>query len=398
MSRHHLTISPLRSSNRGGVSRVSAIVDGSELWFESADVVLRPSSEAFVNAFLIPAAAQGRQLVAADPVAADFAANLPRVLDVTARWWDYARLLPKLDTVAAGARQGERKGRSEVRAGAALCFSGGVDSFHSLLADGHEVDALVFVHGFDVKLDDTERAAAIQQHVRAVAREVGARPLFIRTNVREHPAFRAAPWSNTHGGALAAIGHLLSEAWGTLLISASYSVADHKTWGSHWELDPHWSGAGLRVEHVGAQYRRTEKLAALKDHPLVHRYLRVCWENRSHRFNCSRCEKCIRNQVLLAGFGALDSFEVFEPSSTLSERVDAVECIRIEGLFRRYEQALELGLPYDVDAAVRRLLSRSRRALLHRRIGHARSYAAAVARRILHLGRTDSRASAGHPG
>ena len=94
--------------------------------------------------------------------------------------------------------------------------------------------------------------------------------------------------------------------------------------------------------------------------------------------------------MLLAGFGALDSFEVFEPSNTLSERVDAVECIRIEGLFQRYEQALELGLPDDVAAAVRRLLSRSRRALLHRRIGHARSYAAAVVRRILRLGRSDS--------
>jgi hypothetical protein len=99
--------------------------------------------------------------------------------------------------------------------------------------------------------------------------------------------------------------------------------------------------------------------------------------------------------VLLAGFGTLESFEVFEPSSTLSERVDAVECIRTEGLFQRYEQALELGLPYDVDAAVRRLLSRSRRALLHRRIAHARSYAAAALRRILHLGHTDSPATAG---
>ncbi|HET7551541.1 MAG TPA: hypothetical protein VFK04_09625 [Gemmatimonadaceae bacterium] len=395
MSREHLSISAIRSSNRGGVSRVFADVDGSELWFESADIALRASCEAFVSSFLIPAAVLGRQLVAADAVAADFAANLPRVLDITARWWEYARLLPKLDTVAAGTRQRGTHHARQMSPGTALCFSGGVDSFYSLLEAGHQVDALVFVHGFDVKLDDTERATAIQQHLRAVAREVGARPVCIRTNLREHPTFRATPWIHTHGGALAAAGHLLSDAWGTLLISASYSFADHKTWGSHWELDPHWSGAGLRVEHVGAQHRRTEKIAALKDHPLVHRYLRVCWENRSHRLNCSRCEKCIRNQVLLAGFGTLDSFEVFEPSSTLSERVDAVECIRIEGLFQRYERALELGLPYDVDAAVRRLLSRSRRALLHRRIDHARSYAAAVMRRLLHLGRTDSPATAG---
>ena len=374
---------------------MSATVDDSELWFESADTILRASSEAFVSAFLIPAAVQGRQLVAADPVAADFAANLPRVLEITTRWWDYASVLPKIGTIAAGTRQRREKGPSEVGPGTALCFSGGVDSFYSLLAAGREVDALVFVHGFDVELEDTERAAAIQHHVSAVAREAGVRSVFVRTNLREHPTFRATPWIHTHGGALAATGHLLSEAWGTLLISASYSMADHEHWGSHWELDPHWSGGGLRVEHIGAQYRRSEKLATLKDHPLVQRYLRVCWENRSLRLNCSRCEKCIRNQVLLAGYGTLDSFEVFEPSSTLADRVDAVECIRMEGLFQRYERALELGLPYDVDAAVRRLLSRSRRALLHRRLDHARSYAAAVVRRVLRLGRADSPATAG---
>lgn len=398
MSREPLTISAIRSANRGGISRVSADVDGSELWFESAEVALRASSEAFVSALLVAAAAQERQLVATDPVAADFAANLPRVLDVTARWWDYARLLPKLDTVAAPCRQRLKRATAQARRGAALCFSGGVDSFFSLLAAGREVDALVFVHGFDVKLDDRRRAAAIEDDVRAVAGEVGAHAVFVRTNIREHPTFRAAPWPNTHGGALAAIGHLLTEGWSTLLISASYSFEDPRPSGSHWKLDPLWSGAGLLVEHVGAECSRSDKLAALEDHPLVHRYLRVCWENRSERLNCSRCEKCVRNEVVLAGLGALDSFEVFEPSASLSARVDGVDCIGTERLFKRYESALALGLPYDVDAAVRRLLARSRRALLRRRLGDARLYAAAVARRILRLGRPDSPAKASSQG
>jgi hypothetical protein len=290
MNSQLLPISAPRSTTEGGISRVSADVDGSEVWFESADVTPRPSSEAFVSAFLISAAIQERRLVAAGPVAEDFAANLPRVLDVVTGWWKYAHLLPKVDTTAAPRQQPADGKGPEVRPGAALCFSGGVDSFFSLLAAGRTVDVLVFVHGFDVKPDDVERAGAIEEHLKSVAREVGIRSVVIRTNLRTHPSFRSSPWIRTYGSALAAIGHLLSDEWGTLLVSSSYSYSDPRPSGSHWELDPLWSGAGLVVDHVGAESSRTDKLAALKDHPLVQRYLRVCWENRSSRLNCSRCE------------------------------------------------------------------------------------------------------------
>ncbi|HEU4586092.1 MAG TPA: hypothetical protein VFR95_10095 [Gemmatimonadaceae bacterium] len=395
MNSQDLIISAPISTTRDGLSRVSADVDGSEVWFESADVTLRPSTEAFVSAFLIPASIQERRLVSAGPVAEDFAANLPRVLDVVAGWWKYAHLLPRVDTTAAPCRQPADRDGPAVRPGAALCFSGGVDSFFSLLAAGRTVDALVFVHGFDVKPDDVERAAAIEEHLQGVAREVGIRSVVIRTNLRTHPAFRPCPWIRTYGGALAAIGHLLSDEWGTLLVSSSYSFSDPRPSGSHWELDPLWSGAGLVVDHVGAESSRTDKLAALKNNALVQRYLRVCWENRSSRLNCSRCEKCIRNEVVLAALGALESFQVFDDPRTLAERIDGVECVKNEGLFKRYEVSLEMGLPYDVDAAVRRLMARSRRARMRRRLDDARWYAAAVARRILRFGRTDTAAKAG---
>lgn len=381
-----LTISAPRSTFRGSISRVSADVDGSEVWFESPDVTLRASSEAFVSAFLIPAAIQERRLVALGPVAEDFAANLPRVLDVVAGWWKYARVLPKLHTVAPPRPRGAEGEEAGVRPGGALCFSGGVDSFFSLLAAGRTADVLVFVHGFDVKPDDMQRAAAVEEHLKSVAREVGIRSVVIRTNLRMHPTFRPCAWIRTYGGALAAIGHLLSDEWGTLLVSSSYSYSDPRPSGSHWELDPLWSGAGLVVDHVGAESSRTDKLAALKDNQLVQRYLRVCWENRSSSLNCSRCEKCIRTEVALAALGALESFHVFEDPRTLAERIDGVECVKNEGLFKRYEVSLAMGLPYDVDAAVRRLMARSRRARMRRRLDDARWYAAAVARRILRFG------------
>lgn len=388
-----LLISALRSSSEAGISRVVAGVDGVDVWFESGDVALRPSAEAFTSAFLIPAAILERQLMVSDPVAPDFAAGSARILEIVGQWWGYSRVLPAFDSTGAAAPQHRAHQPPPARpSGTVLCFSGGVDSFYTLLAAGRSVDSIAFAHGFDIKLGDATRFAAVEAHCREVAAAVGVRPVFIRTNLREHPAYRATNWQRTHGGALAAIGHLLADQWNTLLISAAYSMSDPHPCGSHWDLDHLWSGAGLAIEHIGAERDRTEKLAVLKDNPLVQRYLRVCWENRSLQLNCSRCEKCIRNEVVLAALGALESFTVFESPATLVERIDGVAEIRTPSLFARYESALALGLPPDTAAAVRRLLARSHRALWRRRAGDARWYAAAVARRILRLGRTEAAA------
>ena len=389
-----LSISPLRSLSRAATSRIAADVDGVEVWFEADDLPLRASPEAFTSAFLIPAAALERRLTVCDPVAADFTTALPRILDIVAGWWGYSKLLPSLDNPAVTPPQNAAgQPGTTARRGTALCFSGGVDSFYSLLALGRHIDAIVFVHGFDIKIDDVARATVVEQHLRAVAAAVGVQPVVVRTNLRAHPAFRTTDWNHTHGGALAAIGHLLADEWNTLLVSAAYPLDNPEPCGSHRELDSLWSGAGLTVEHVGAERDRTGKLAVLKDDPLVQRYLRVCWENRSDRLNCSRCEKCIRNEVVLQALGALDSFAVFEPAATLATRVDGVPAIRNAALFRRYNSALAMGLPRDTARAVRRLLARSRRARVRRRIADARWYAAAVARRIARLAARETSAT-----
>lgn len=372
-----LPISAIRTDSSPTGHRVTACVGGADVWFECEDAALAPSLEAVVAAFLIPSLALGAPLAAPPSLAAapDFLNRLGTIRDVAARWWRYAPIPP--DVTAAARAVPCRPRRT------ALCFSGGADSFHTLLASGRRVDDLVFVHGFDIALDDTARAAACAEHVRAVARAAGARALVVRTNLRRHAIFRRAPWERTHGGALAALGHLLVDSVDTLLISASFPYRRWRAWGSHWELDPHWGGNGLTVEHVGAECSRVDKLRALANEPLAQAYLRVCWENRSPSLNCSRCEKCIRTQVILAALGVLDRFTAFEAPGTLVERVDAVPRIRDPIIFQRYEAALEIGAPPAIDRAVRRLLARSRRALRRERLLRARELAGTVARRLL---------------
>lgn len=339
-----------------GRVRVTAPIGGADAWFESEDVALVPVIEAFASAFLIPAAARGRALALEAPVSGIWLDGSEKALELARAWWGYhggpAEAARRTDLTVRRANRPERT---------ALCFSGGVDSFYSLLRRPAGVDLIVAGHGLDIPLGDATRMARFESSVRQVGASLGIDTVILRTNLREHPDFAGVSWERTHGGALAALGHLLGEAASRLVISSSASRADAHPWGSHWQLDPLWSTGRVTVEHFGDSIRRGEKLAAIGTEPLVHRHLRVCWANRDDRLNCSRCEKCIRTEVVLAMYGMLDRFEVFDSPATLAERIAGVPRIPVRASMIPYRRALRSGLDRDVARAVRALLFRSHR-------------------------------------
>jgi hypothetical protein len=348
-----LRVRDIGAEHGGGVCRVSADVGGETLWFESPDVELCPAPEAFGCALLVAALHDGRSLAVEGEVSARWLSNADRLLDVLHGWWGYPRLTP----LAAARADDEQPDTDKT----ALCFSGGVDSFYSLLHSGRRIDLLLTVHGYDIKLRDEARAFKFRSSLRAIAAELAVRPVFVRTNLREHPAFAGAPWEHTHGGALAAVGHLLGGSAGRLLVSSSYPFSNHVPWGTHWQTDPLWSSDRLEVIHAGAEHRRSDKLRAIAREPLVRRHLRVCWENLAPEGNCSRCEKCLRTRLLLADLGELDNFPVFEGVGTLARSLDSLPAIRGRG--RVFVKVLGRGrLTPEVETALRNLCKRTRRA------------------------------------
>ena len=127
-------------------------------------------------------------------------------------------------------------------------------------------------------------------------------------------------------------------------------------YGSHPQLDPLWSSSALEIRLTGGQWERHEKLAAVADELLVQRYLRVCWHN--HGDNCTRCEKCLRTEIVLAQLGRLESFSGFGTEQTLAARIDGI--FRAEWMLY-FEMTLGLGLSEDLSRAIRRLGLRSAR-------------------------------------
>lgn len=347
-----LRISSLHCHSGQGIHRATVKVAGAEVWFESADLSLTNSVEAIGSAFVIPAAAARRRLTFALPPDAVWLSNVQRAQTVAAEWWGYHR---STSTAASAPAAPAPTGSGQP---AALCFTGGVDSFHSLLRGGHSLHHLLFVHGYDVELADTQRIQAAEAALRCVAAERGLRAVVVRTNLRTHRVFRKANWEHTHGGALAAVGHLLTDHVDQLLISASYPRMFDRPWGSHWSLDPWWSSSRLTVTHVGAEQWRAAKLVAIMNEPLVRQHLRVCWENRSPTGNCGRCEKCLRTMLVLDGHGGLGAFPVFPTPATLAANLERLSPLK-DDLIPIYADFLDLDLSAPVRSALTTLIERS---------------------------------------
>jgi hypothetical protein len=355
-------VSNIRASKGRGCYRVAADVDGVPLWYESDEAELFPAPEAFGTALLLPALQRGRRLTLDAPVSATWLSNVGRLLKIWREWWGYPMLLPRVSTrLETDAARRVEGGESATRE-TALCFSGGVDSFYTLLHGDDAPAMLVAAHGFDITLRDTARMDAFKESLRAAAASVGARPVVIRTNFREHAAAgRPGLWERAHGGALAALGHLLSGRAGRLVISSTYQKLYVRPWGSSPLTDHFWSSEALEVAHYGEWAGREEKLRFLAREPLAREHLRVCWENRAARGNCSRCGKCLVTMLMLAEFGALADFPVFDGAAALAERVNALPYLRSN--VNKLDRLVRRGwLDAELTEAARRLVKRSRRA------------------------------------
>ena len=219
----------------------------------------------------------------------EFSTNLVEVQRILASWYHDLHPVP----VEAPTRRLE----GPAGRGIGSFFSGGVDSFYSALAP--EVTHLVFVHGFDIRVDDNELAEKAVASARRAARELGKELIEVRTNIREF-SDRSSHWGyRYHGAAMAHIGHLLAEHLETVYFPSSYDEDTLMPWGSHPHLDHLWSSSGVRFVHHGLSTRRVQKIMRLVDCAPAMEHLRVCWLHPNSVYNCGKCEKCIRTVISL---------------------------------------------------------------------------------------------------
>jgi hypothetical protein len=241
----------------------------------------------------------------------------------------------------------------------ALLFSGGVDSFYSLVRNP-AVSVLVFIIGFDVRLQNKEVWQAVVRAHRDLAAERGLRFITVATNLRDHPVLGRMRWARYHGVLLAAASHLLSGQASHWIVSSSFQQDNLMPWGSRPDLDHLWSGGGVRITHFGAEKWREDKLAAMAGVPMVHRHLRVCYADPRAEGNCGCCERCVRTRLAYWLDLPDDRCAGMPDEPPLDEAIDGVARVELRLLLSVYRRFLERSPPgHPVTAAIRSLVRRS---------------------------------------
>lgn len=328
-----------------GLSRVVARVAGQDVFFESS-AELSPKVEAFLCAFLLPAMARRTNLALQSPVSRRLIQNLADARTTIREWWP---------DFGGGGIEAANQIERYPAGGAGLFFTGGVDSTYALHRLRGQVDALVYVEGFDVRHTDTWRLEALGRWQRSVAAACGRPLLTIRTNLRQHRLYRWPGWGITHVAALAAAAHCLARHLHTIYVAASDVPPPH---GSHPRLDPSWSSEDTTLVNVGAELSRLERVAAIAGWEVIRGLFRVCWENRPGTLNCGICEKCVRTQLQFLVAGDPEGFAPL-PETTLARRIQALPPVpaHLQGQWR---SLLEKDHHPPLQHAVADLLERSR--------------------------------------
>lgn len=305
---------------------------------------------------LQPAMSAGAPLYVLDePVSPKLTSASDTIQEIWSCWRTDLRRVP-VASVAADVTRSEGRGR-----GVACFFSGGVDSFYTLLRRNEAITHIILVHGFDIELEAVELRQRVSTMAGAVAAEAGKELVEVETDLRTFSDAHVG-WDVYHGAAFAAVGLLLQNQFERVLIAASHTYNSLFPWGSHPLVDPLWSTERTEFAHDSAEVARPAKVGALAASDLALRSLRVCWRNPKGAYNCGRCEKCLRTMIALQLAGVLEQARTF-PELDL----EAVAGIQFAGVndrmfMRENLAAVELrGQDPELAAAMRAALRRDRR-------------------------------------
>lgn len=288
-----------------------------QIWLRS-DTEAIPYPEAALAATLMPAMRAGGRLTMSEPIS-------PRVLRMQRefqgiqRSWSHRWVFddPPLEEVEVSAPIRPVK-RREPTGRVAVFFSGGVDSWSTILGEEHVTD-LIFVRGTDIlpRFAHQEGLAdRVEARLQAAADELGLRLHSVETNARDlsepnGPGEPEIRWESYYNSVLAAVALFLGPLFDRVLISTGLAYFNQPQIGASWMVDQLWGNENLEIIDAGGELGRVARVERIAAHPVVQKSLRVCWHNPDGAYNCGRCRKCLVTMANLEALGQLANFETF---------------------------------------------------------------------------------------
>lgn len=280
--------------------RVSVGDQTYDLFFRSSSSLQGAGLEAAVPLALLPAMRMGWPIHVRGSLSASFLEGVRRVIAF------YSENFPDFRSVAITAEHLVAAAPSTQTRRASF-FSGGVDSFFTLLKGQEDITDIITLRGFDMSLGDHVRWEQTRSAAQSVASSLGLGFHELESNFGSILKAFGQWVEHGHGLALASAARALAANFAEVRIPGSYTVETQVPWGSSMFTDPEFSDEALTIAHDACSATRADKTVYISTNELALRYLRVCPGSKNDgQFNCCRCEKCLRTMVALYACGTLE--------------------------------------------------------------------------------------------
>lgn len=193
----------------------------------------------------------------------------------------------------------------------ATLFSGGVDSFSTLLGHIEEKPNLITILGADISLNDIDGQENVKKYVRKIANKYCFKSFFIKSNLKsfinniELDKYLSThlddDWWHAfqHGLGIIGLNAVLAykEKLQIIYIASSHSYKEKNVQcASDPRIDNKIKFLNCSVIHDQYNYTRQDKINLIVNKSREYNekpFLRVCWKTNGG-INCSICEKCAR--------------------------------------------------------------------------------------------------------
>lgn len=193
----------------------------------------------------------------------------------------------------------------------AMFFSGGLDSYQTLISHLDERPVLLSIWGSDIKYDNISGWEMVHNVIDNVAKQYNLEEKVIKSTFREFDAESALNrdfskqlkdnwWHGVKHG-IGLLGHVAPYSWlhniSTMYIASTYTNSHGKIrCASYPTIDNYVKFSGCKVVHDGFEYSRQNKIFNLVNYCKNNNTrikLHVCWQSQDGN-NCCKCEKCYR--------------------------------------------------------------------------------------------------------
>lgn len=273
-----------------------------KLWFKTKSEI-NPVADVFLACTLVPSMKIGNPVNVNYGISPLLSNSINNIQDILSRWY------PELKKISINSNI---RNECENKKATACFFTGGVDSFYTLLKHNSEIDKIIYVHGFDLWLHEAGFREMVSKRINQIAKELNKEIIEVETNILDF-SNKICDWAGQYyGSALSSVAILLSKVIGKIYIASSLNTDVLYPRGSHPSLDYLWGTNEIKIIHDGCESTRLKKVKEISKSEIAMRHLRVCLDRRHGLYNCSKCEKCIRTMLSLYIAGALDKSSTFE--------------------------------------------------------------------------------------